>query len=143
MPDSLEQKIDNMEWTLFDRFLYGGLGHGYLCFPTNLMRIFFTVIFPPLGAILRYLKISETFPYITIETFVNLLRNIDDIIYAFVLTALFYIPGLIYGLGCLKCMETSGQDQESMEDLKVVSMDDIKDHFSDIKKKKKIRSKLN
>ena len=47
MKDELENKIDNMEWTLFDRFLYGGLGHGYLCFPTNLVRILFTVIFPP------------------------------------------------------------------------------------------------
>lgn len=142
MKDSLEQKIDNMEWTLFDRFLYGGLGHGYLCFPTNLVRILFTVIFPPLGTILRYLKISTVFPYITMETLVNLLRNIDDIIYAFVLTALFYIPGLIYGLSSLKCAETAGQDSEAMEDLKEVTVADIKDHFSDIKKKKRIRNKL-
>tara|TARA_Y100000389_G_C17408576_1_gene489515 strand:- start:493 stop:921 length:429 start_codon:yes stop_codon:yes gene_type:complete len=142
MKDELEQKIDNMEWTLFDRFLYGGLGHGYLCFPTNLVRILFTVLFPPLGTILRYLKISTVFPYITMETLVNLLRNIDDIIYAFVLTALFYIPGLIYGLSSLKCAETSGQDAEAMEDLKEVSVADIKDHFADIKRKKKIRNKL-
>lgn len=142
MKDSLEQKIDNMEWTLFDRFLYGGLGHGYLCFPTNLVRILFTVIFPPLGTILRYLKISTTFPYITMDTLVNLLKNIDDIIYAFVLTALFYIPGLIYGLSSLKCAETTGQDAEAMEDLKEVSVADIKDHFADIKRKKKIRKKL-
>jgi uncharacterized membrane protein YqaE (UPF0057 family) len=142
MKDELEEKIDNMEWTLFDRFLYGGLGHGYLCFPTNLVRILFTVIFPPLGTILRYLKISPVFPYITMETLMNLLRNIDDIIYAFVLTALFYIPGLIYGLSSLKCAETAGQDTETMEDLKEVSMHDIKDHFADIKKKKRIRNKL-
>tara|TARA_B100000242_G_C42962298_1_gene446328 strand:- start:215 stop:643 length:429 start_codon:yes stop_codon:yes gene_type:complete len=142
MKDELEEKIDNMEWTLFDRFLYGGLGHGYLCFPTNLVRILFTVIFPPLGTILRYLKISPVFPFITMETLVNLLRNIDDIIYAFVLTALFYIPGLIYGLSSLKCAETAGQDKETMEDLKEVSMNDIKDHFADIKRKKKIRNKL-
>jgi uncharacterized membrane protein YqaE (UPF0057 family) len=142
MKDELEQKIDNMEWTLFDRFLYGGLGHGYLCFPTNLVRILFTVLFPPLGTILRYLKISTVFPYITMETLVNLLRNIDDIIYAFVLTALFYIPGLIYGLSSLKCAETADQDAEAMEDLKEVSIADIKDHFADIKRKKKIRKKL-
>ena len=141
MSDELEKKIDNMEWTLFDRFLYGGLGHGYLCLPTNLIRILFTVIFPPLGTILRYLKISSTFPYITMETLVHLFRNIDDIIYAFVLTALFYIPGLIYGLSSLKCAETENQDKESMEDLAEVSMSDIKDHFYDIKKKKSLHLK--
>ncbi len=60
----------------------------------------------------------------------------------FVLTALFYIPGLIYGLSSLKCAETTGQDTEAMEDLKEVSVADIKDHFADIKRKKKIRNKL-
>ena len=54
MKDDLETKIDNNEYTLFDRFLYGGLGHGYFCFPTNLVRILMTVIFPPLGTILKY-----------------------------------------------------------------------------------------
>ena len=78
--NDLETKIDNMEWTLFDRFLYGGLGHGYFCFPTNLIRIIYTVLFPPLATILKYLKISTEFPYITMDTIRNLIENIDDII---------------------------------------------------------------
>lgn len=140
-----EKKIDDMEWTLFDRFLYGGLGHGYFCLPTNLIRILFTVLFPPIATIMKHLKIQSTFPYITLETLSNIFNNIDDIIYSFVLTALFYIPGLIYGLSNLKCSETSGvgdgnvtkEDFEMVQDL---TMDDIKSHFNKIKRRKNLNS---
>lgn len=135
--NALETKIDNMEWTLFDRFLYGGLGHGYFCFPTNLVRVLFTVLFPPLGVILKHLKVSPVFPYITLETIQNLINNIDDIIYSFVLTALFYIPGLIYGLSSLKCTETSDTAKENLRDL---TDKDIKDYFTNIQKRKAIMS---
>lgn len=131
----LEQKIDNMEWTLFDRFLYGGLGHGYFCFPTNLVRILFTVLFPPIGVILKHLKVNIQFPYITTDTIRNLINNIDDIIYSFVLTALFYIPGLIYGLSSLKCTETT---DEAKENLRNLTDKDIKDYFTNIQKRKSI-----
>lgn len=133
--NALEAKIDNMEWTLFDRFLYGGLGHGYFCFPTNLIRVLFTVLFPPLGVILKHLNVSQTFPYITMDTIRNLLSNIDDIIYSFVLTALFYIPGLIYGLSSLKCTETTDTVKENLRDL---TDKDIKDYFTNIQKRKAI-----
>lgn len=133
--NELEAKIDNMEWTLFDRFLYGGLGHGYFCFPTNLVRVLFTVLFPPLGVILKHLKASPVFPYITLDTIRNLIANIDDIIYSFVLTALFYIPGLIYGLSSLKCTETSDATKENLRDL---TDKDIKDYFTNIQKRKNI-----
>lgn len=135
--NELEAKIDNMEWTLFDRFLYGGLGHGYFCFPTNLVRVLFTVLFPPLGVILKHLKVSPIFPYITLDTIRNLISNIDDIIYSFVLTALFYIPGLIYGLSSLKCTETSDVAKENLRDL---TDKDIKDYFTNIQKRKHIMS---
>jgi uncharacterized membrane protein YqaE (UPF0057 family) len=142
-----EKKIDDMEWTLFDRFLYGGLGHGYFCLPTNLVRILFTVIFPPIATIMKHLKMQPTFPYITPDTLTNLLNNIDDIIYSFVLTALFYIPGLIYGLSNLKCAETSGigdgdvtkEDFEMVQDL---TMEDIKNHFNKIKRQREIKRNI-
>jgi uncharacterized membrane protein YqaE (UPF0057 family) len=128
--DALEQRIDNMEWTLFDRFLYGGLGYGYFSLPTNLLRIILTVIFPPLAIIIKALKLSYTFPFITMETITSLIDNFGEILYSFVLTALFYIPGLIYGLSKLKCDELAGAD----EDFKDVTMNDIKEHFNEIKK---------
>lgn len=133
--NALETKIDNMEWTLFDRFLYGGLGHGYFCFPTNLIRVLFTVMFPPLGVILKHLKVSLVFPYITLDTIKNLIANVDDIIYCFVLTALFYIPGLIYGLSSLKCTETTDTVKENLRDL---TDKDIKDYFTNIQKRKAV-----
>ncbi len=138
--NELEKKIDDMEWTLFDRFMYGGLGHGYFCFPTNLVRIIFTVLFPPLGVILKHLKVVEEFPYITMQTLQNLFDNIGDIVYCFVLTSLFYVPGLIYGLSGLKCAETSGDT--AGEDFRDLTMDDIKSHFKDIKLKNEVRAKL-
>ena len=137
-PNELEHKIDNMEWTLFDRFLYGGLGHGYFCFPTNLVRILFTVIFPPLGTIIKHLRMSPVFPYITVETLKHLFANIDDIIYSFILTAMFYIPGLIYGLSSLKCVETTDENKEKLRDI---TDKDIKDHFQNIKMRNAIKSK--
>ena len=127
--NKLEQKIDEMDWTLFDRLMYGGLGHGYFCLPTNLIRIIATVLFPPIATILKYLKLSTEFPFITMESLVFLLQNIDDILYSFVLTALFYIPGLIYGLSNIKCSELG----EDIEELKDVTEADIKQHFQDIK----------
>ncbi len=137
-PNELEAKIDNNDWTLFDRFMYGGLGHGYLCLPSNLIKVFVTVIFPPLGIILKHLNLSSEFPYFTSDSATSLFENIGDVIYSFVLTALFYIPGLIYGLSNLKCAET---DDESAEKLKDITDEDIKNHFKNIKKRKNIKAK--
>ena len=133
--NNLEQKIDEMDWTLFDRLIYGGLGHGYFCLPTNLIRIIATVLFPPIATILKHLKLSLEFPYITMESLVYLLKNVDDILYSFVLTALFYIPGLIYGLSNIKCAELG----DDVEELKDVTEADIKQHFQDIKTMNRIK----
>ena len=130
-----EQSITSMDWTLFDRLMYGGLGHGYFCLPTNLIRIIATVLFPPIATILKYLKLSTSFPFITMESLVFLLQHIDDILYSFVLTALFYIPGLIYGLSNIKCAELG----EDVEELKDVTEADIKQHFQDIQTMRRIK----
>jgi uncharacterized membrane protein YqaE (UPF0057 family) len=130
-----EQSITSMDWTLYDRLMYGGLGHGYFCLPTNLIRIIATVLFPPIATILKYLKLSTEFPYITMESLVYLLKNVDDILYSFVLTALFYIPGLIYGLSNIKCAEL-GEDNPELKELTEA---DIKQHFEDIKTMNRIK----
>ena len=36
--DKLEKKIDDDEYTLFDKIMYGGLGYGYFCLPSNCPR---------------------------------------------------------------------------------------------------------
>jgi uncharacterized membrane protein YqaE (UPF0057 family) len=91
--DELENKIDNYEYGLYERIMYGGLGYGTFCLPTNLFRIIFSVIFPPLGVMFKFLK--DEFPYVDFKL---LVENLNDVIYVFILTAMFYIPGLIYAL---------------------------------------------
>jgi uncharacterized membrane protein YqaE (UPF0057 family) len=103
--DDLEIKIDEDNFTLWDRFLYGGLGYSMITLPTNLFRIVGTVIFPPLGVIMKY--IINDFPYIDIKA---LLENLDEVFYVLILTTFFYIPGLIYSLSLIKCDSASQTD---------------------------------
>lgn len=102
MSDSTAQRIDNGKYTLYDKFVYGGLGYGTFCLPTNLFRIIFTILFPPLGVFIGH--ITNDFPFIN---FSSLIQDIDKIIYSFMLTMLFYIPGLVYSLSIIKCSDTN------------------------------------
>lgn len=96
MKDELEKKIDEDEYTLYDQIIYGGLGYGKYCLPTNLMRVIFTVIFPPIGIIMKHM--DGEFPYINLS---KLISGLSEIMYCFMLTMLFYVPGLIYALSSL------------------------------------------
>jgi uncharacterized membrane protein YqaE (UPF0057 family) len=112
--DEREARIDAYNWTLFDRLMYGGLGYGAFCLPTNFFKIIFTVIFPPLGEILTIVSdfISQDFPYITWQTLKAIINNLDRIIYSFILTSMFYVPGLIYSLGNITCDEYSSNEND-------------------------------
>lgn len=117
MKDELEKRIDEDEYTLFDKIMYGGLGYGYFCLPTNLLRIIFTVIFPPIAVIIKY--VQDEFPYID---FKKLIFGIDELIYSIVLTMFFYIPGLIYSLSIINneeqiIVEDTNNDKEEEEDI--------------------------
>jgi len=103
--DNLENKIYADDWTLFDKVMYGGLGYGAFCLPTNFFKVVFTVIFPPLGEIINIVSdyVLDKFPYVTYETFKQVFLNLNRIIYSFILTSLFYIPGLIYTLSNISC----------------------------------------
>lgn len=105
--DELEKRIDEDDYTLFDKFLYGGFGYGYFCLPTNLFRVILTVIFPPLGVILKYLE--EEFPFFNLK---KLALGLNDIIYSILLTMMFYIPGLIYSLSSINCNTASPVEYE-------------------------------
>ncbi len=103
--DNLENKIYADDWTLFDKIMYGGLGYGAFCLPTNFFKVIFTVIFPPLGEIINIVSdyVLDKFPYITYDTVKQVFLNLRRIIYSFILTSLFYIPGLIYTLSNISC----------------------------------------
>ena len=132
MTDFVENKIKSDDYDLFDRSLYGGIGHGIIVIPTNIFKILFTVIFPPLGEILEIVSdyLLDEFPYITWDTIKELFKfeNLNKIIYSFILTSLFYVPGLVLTLahltiksrsnkGSLVCDQETGQciDMEELE----------------------------
>lgn len=130
--DDRESRIDAHEWTLFDRLMYGGLGYGAFCLPTNFFKIVFTVIYPPLGEILNVVSnfVLNEFPYITWDTIKEVFNNMDRIIYSFVLTSMFYIPGLIYTLGNISCSAHDTDDND------VVAVSKFPENFKDVKNKK-------
>ena len=94
------QNIDASQWTLFDKIMYGGLGYGAFCLPSDFFKVIVAIIFPPLGEIINIIEdtINDTFPYINWKSIIQLCNNIQNIIYSFLLTTWFYIPGLVYTL---------------------------------------------
>ncbi len=103
--DSAEDDIQKDNYTLFHRFLYGGLCSGAIVIPTNAFKIILTLIFPPLGTLLEIIgdALLDYFPYITWDTLMKIFQfeNINKIIYTLVLTSMFYVPGLVYALAQL------------------------------------------
>jgi uncharacterized membrane protein YqaE (UPF0057 family) len=100
MPAS--NNINANQWTLFDKIQYGGLGYGAFVLPSNFFNLIIAICFPPLGQVINIIgdQISDLPPFITLNAIQTLLQseNISKVIYSFILTALFYIPGLVYVL---------------------------------------------
>lgn len=105
MTDVVENAILNDNYSLFQQILYGGVSHGVLIIPTNFFKIIITLIFPPLGQIINAVsdKLIDSFPWITWDALKQLFNyeTLNHIIYSFILTSMFYIPGLIYVLSKL------------------------------------------
>jgi hypothetical protein len=124
--DVVENDIQSDNYTLFQRILYGGVSHGVVVIPTHFFKILITLLFPPIGEIFSALTsvpefIADSFPWITWDAIMNLVKfdTINRIVYSFILTSMFYIPGLIYVLanltpntnytpGTLKCSADTG-----------------------------------
>ena len=113
MTDFLENKIFSDTYDLFDKVVYGGLGHGIIVFPAHILKVIFTVLFPPLGIIMNAIEpfLLKDFPYITWDVIKKLLSHtiLKRIIYSYILTSLFYIPGLIYTLSHLTHTSSEGE----------------------------------
>ena len=105
--ENIKSKIRNNEYTLFDKAMYGGIGYGNFCMPTNFFKIIATVLFPPIGILIENVgKLDGKFPYFRYQNLKNLLFKIKEFIYSFVLTMMFYVPGLIYTLNKFKSNQT-------------------------------------
>ena len=104
--DSVEIDIRTGNYDLFSRILYGGICSGAVVIPTNFIKVILTLIFPPLGTLLEVIGngLLNEFPYITWDALIRIFdpTNFNTIIYTFVLTSLFYVPGLVYTLSLLR-----------------------------------------
>lgn len=102
MAQKAANQIDANDWTLFDKIMYGGLGYGAFCLPSDFFKVIVAIIFPPLGELINIVEdtISSSFPYFTWDTLVMLCsyNAITHLVYSLILTTLFYIPGLVYTL---------------------------------------------
>jgi uncharacterized membrane protein YqaE (UPF0057 family) len=102
MVQQAANNINANQWTLFDKIMYGGLGYGSFCLPSDFFKVIIAIIFPPLGEIINIVEdtVTNTFPYFTWETLVMLCsyNAITHLVYSLILTTLFYIPGLVYTL---------------------------------------------
>ena len=106
--DVVENDIQSDNYSLFQRILYGGVSHGVVVIPTHFFKILITLLFPPIGEIFNALTsvpeyIADKFPWITWDAIMNLVKfdTINRIVYSFILTSMFYIPGLVYVLANL------------------------------------------
>jgi uncharacterized membrane protein YqaE (UPF0057 family) len=130
MTDVVENDILNGQYSLFQQILYGGVSHGVIIIPTHFFKLLFTLIFPPLGEIINAVSslIIDSFPWITWDAIKKLFeyQTLNRIIYSFLLTSMFYIPGLIYTLsnlttntpnvpGTLVCNPDTGQCKDTSE----------------------------
>jgi len=117
--EKIKQRISDGEYSLFDKIMYGGLGYGYLCIPSDVFKWIFTGIFPPIGIFIHYFgKLSSSFPYITSQNLKNIIYHIDEFIIAFLGTMLFYIPGLMYVINIFnKSLSTSENLTNTKENL--------------------------
>jgi len=137
MTDFVENKIFSDKYDLFDRTLYGGIGHGVIIIPSNIFKVLFTVIFPPLGELINDLQdyILDDFPYVTWDTFKELFqfKTLNKLIYSFILTSLFYVPGLVYTLSNLtiKSRGIRGSIVCDANSGKCIDMEDVPENKTD------------
>ena len=103
--DSVEEDIQKGEYNLVSKILYGGICSGVIIIPSNFVKVILTLIFPPLGTLLEIIwgELINEFPYITWSTLKKIFNphNFNNIVYTFVLTSLFYVPGLVYALALI------------------------------------------
>jgi uncharacterized membrane protein YqaE (UPF0057 family) len=98
----MSNNIKPEQWTLFDKVMFGGLGYSSYCMPTDFFKVIVAIIFPPLGEVINIVEdtVSDSFPWITWDSLKALFtyKSLNIIVYSFLLTTLFYVPGLVYTL---------------------------------------------
>ena len=80
-------KIQNR--SLYDKFMYGGMGYGLFCVPKELPKYIIMIIFPPLSVFIEEMNTG--------------FNNVGRIIINFILTSFFYFPGLLHAMNIIRC----------------------------------------
>lgn len=128
----VNQKIDSGQFTVFDKFLYGGIGYGHVCLPKNIFTVILSVLYPPFGIIIKHLKLKDTAPYITLDGLLNLVNNLGDVMYCVMLTFFFWVPGVIYAFQNLQILRLETiKKEEKFQDKHGFSTKEITDEFVD------------
>ena len=126
MPDhkQIKENILKDEYGLMDKILYGGLGYGYFCIPSDFFKVIFMTLFPPLGILIHYFgKMDPSFPFISWSNIKNILSHMDEFIYSFILTMLFYVPGLVYTIRILFNKDPLTKNKDKFNNTKHVKND--------------------
>ena len=95
--------------SLYDSIMYGNMISEDICLPMGIIDTLIAIIFPPLAVFIKQYR--RNFP------------NPSKIGIAFILTAMFYFPGLIYALNETHCSDAVNtthygkSDTNSDEDL--------------------------
>lgn len=94
-----DSKLQNR--SLYDKFMYGGMGYGLFCVPKELPKYIIMIIFPPLS--------------VFIEEMNGGFKNVGRIIINFILTSFFYFPGLLHAMNVIRCgaLGESAQSKDS------------------------------
>lgn len=79
--------LDNR--SLYDKFMYGGMGYGLFCVPKELPKYIIMIIFPPLAVFIEEMNTG--------------FKNVGRIIINFILTSFFYFPGLLHAMNVIRC----------------------------------------
>jgi uncharacterized membrane protein YqaE (UPF0057 family) len=72
---------------MFKMFMHGGMISDDICIPTDFIKLIFTILFPPIGVWID--QHGKGYP------------SVNKIGISLILTAMFYFPGLMYGLNTI------------------------------------------
>lgn len=92
IPDHIKEKIDNGEYTFMDKIISGGMGYGKFCIPDEMPHVILAIVFPPFSILWNY-HLGHYTLWETIKKFFT----------CFMLTMIFYFPGLIYAINEISC----------------------------------------
>lgn len=108
IPDHIKRKIDNDNYTIVDKILYGGFGYGKFCIPDELPNIVLAIVFPPFSILWNYhLGIYDL--WTTMKKFIMCLF----------LTFFFYFPGLIYAINEISCRAQAKVTEQQYKEMQL------------------------